>query len=155
MDDDRLDGHSALRSRRETFAEWKGAGDGRGNKSGGSCHSDRAEIYDSATGVWTPTGAMNTAAYRPGLALLPDGKLLMAGGTDSNSTAITNSEIYDVGLGFSNAWQPQITSATSPLAIGGSVTVNGSGFSQMNGNQSGPDGQGFFDGLSAGPVAEY
>ena len=95
-----------------------------------------AEIYDPASGTWTPTASTPQITSGHSMIVLPNGKVLTApvGGFGVC--------FYDPGLSISNAWQPQITSVTSPLAIGGSLTVNGSGFGQIIGNQSGPDGQG-------------
>jgi hypothetical protein len=40
--------------------------------------------------------------------LLSDGKVLVAGGGNSSFVALASTELYDVGLGFSSAWQPKI-----------------------------------------------
>lgn len=66
-----------------------------------------AEIYDPATGVWTPTANMTN--YRAGGTswVLPDGRVMIAGGTEGNNihelhdvadllgTALKSTEIYD------------------------------------------------------------
>lgn len=71
-----------------------------GNSAG--AHPDRtieasAEIYDPATGRFMSTGAMTAPRYKQGAALLPDGRVLVAGGSDSrdwqgmkNTTEIYN-----------------------------------------------------------------
>jgi hypothetical protein len=48
-----------------------------------------AEIYDPATGAFTPTGSMTQARYWHTATTLPDGRILMAGG------ATASAEIYD------------------------------------------------------------
>ena len=40
----------------------------------------------------------------------------------------TNAEFFDPGLGFSNSWRPLIASATSPVSLGGTLLLLGSGF---------------------------
>jgi hypothetical protein len=56
-----------------------------------------AEIYDPATGRFTETGPMGVPRYKHGAALLPDGKVLIAGGSNENGRQVTYSttEIFD------------------------------------------------------------
>ncbi len=93
------------------------------------------EVYDPITGVWTATGQLNTARTTSGAAILPNGEVLLAGGFSSG--ILSNAEVYDIGLGFSTSWQPHITSAASPLALGGSLVVTGA---QFRGIAEGSDG---------------
>jgi hypothetical protein len=59
--------------------------------------------------------------------------VLIAGGFDGfNYHFLSSAELYDVGLGFSNAWRPQISDITTPLNLGSSLTVAGSGFRGMS-----------------------
>jgi N-acetylneuraminic acid mutarotase len=85
-----------------------------------------AEIYDPASGTWSYTWSLNFAREVHTATLLPNGKVLVAGGGDVS--ALTNAELYDVGLGFSNSWQVQISSATSPLPLAANLQLNGSNF---------------------------
>ena len=87
-----------------------------------------AELYDPASGSWTATVSLNTARCAHTATLLPNGKVLVAGG-DNQRRHLTSAELYDVGLGFVRPdWQPQIATATSPLALGSSLMLTGSRF---------------------------
>jgi hypothetical protein len=48
--------------------------------------------------MWTPTGSMTTARAFHTAALLPNGKVLVAGGEDGNST-LSSAELYDPDAG--------------------------------------------------------
>jgi hypothetical protein len=89
-----------------------------------------AELYDPATGTWMTTTSLNIARAYHTSTLLPNGRMLVTGGSSDRvpSFYVTVSELYDVGLGFSAAWQPQIATVTSPLGLGGSLALTGSGF---------------------------
>src|SRR5262249_28548964 len=78
------------------------------------------------TGTWTVTHAMSSTRSLHTMTLLLDGKVLVAGSV--NSGTATSTELYDVGLGFSNSWRPQITAFTSSLSPGDILTINGSRF---------------------------
>ncbi len=94
---------------------------------GGVAAANDAELYEPANGTWTVTGAPAVARFLHTATLLPDGKVLIAGGY--GSSGITGSaELYDAGLGQSNAWQPQIASVTSPLSLGDSLVLTGAEF---------------------------
>jgi hypothetical protein len=72
---------------------------------------------------WVATSPMATARADHTATLLPNGKVLVAGGLGSTA------ELYDVGLGFSASWQPQISSVTSPvISGGGTAALTGSKF---------------------------
>ncbi|MGH8883161.1 MAG: Maf family protein [Stackebrandtia sp.] len=63
-----------------------------------------AELYDPATGSWTPTGPLATARCEHTLSLLPNGKVLAAGGfTDcvgfGTFVSTNTAEIYDPATG--------------------------------------------------------
>ncbi len=65
-----------------------------------------SEIYDPATGVFTPTGSMAAVRAFHTATLLPNGRVLMAGGADYFASAATaGAEIYDPETGaFHGAW---------------------------------------------------
>jgi N-acetylneuraminic acid mutarotase len=101
-----------------------------------SGYLSNAELYDPATGTWTVTGSLNTARKYHTAILLAGGTVLAAGGRN-DTTYCSSAELYDAGLGFSASWQPQITTLTSPLSLGGTLTLTGSGFRGVSGGSSG------------------
>ncbi|HEX5399321.1 MAG TPA: kelch repeat-containing protein [Verrucomicrobiae bacterium] len=93
-----------------------------------------AELYDPATGEWQATGSMNTPRENHTATLLPDGRVLVAGGTGTNLFAppyfgtLTNAEVYDPATGV---WTPTTgmtvarRSHTASLLPNGKVLVAG------------------------------
>jgi WD40 repeat protein len=60
-----------------------------------------AELYDPVPGHWTPTGSMHTIRWAASACLLPNGKVLVAGGTvDTTLIGINGAELYDPATGF-------------------------------------------------------
>jgi hypothetical protein len=94
-----------------------------------------AEIFDPATGQWTPTGSLGTALQESTLTLLPNGKVLAEAGFITRTA-----QLYDVGLGFPNSSQPQITTVTG-LSLGGSLSLTGSGFRGLSESSGGNGSQ--------------
>ena len=83
--------------------------------------TDTAELYDPATGTWTPTDSLDVRRALHGAAKLPDGKVLVAGGRtcdlpppDSTTCVSTNrtatAEVYDPATGL---WTPTQSMSTS------------------------------------------
>ena len=88
-----------------------------------------AELYDPATARWTTNSALTTPRYFHTATSLLNGRVVVAGGqVDTYPESLSSTELYDVGLGFSNSWQPQIATVTSPLNLGGSLVITGSQF---------------------------
>jgi hypothetical protein len=54
-----------------------------------------AELYDPATGIFTPTGSLNTARTYHTATLLNNGMALMAGGLDNNGNILASAELYN------------------------------------------------------------
>jgi len=95
------------------------------------------ELYDPATGTWAVTSPLATVRRFHTATLLPDGKVLVVGGTTNMTTSLYSAELYDVGLGFSPSWQPQIATVTSPLSLGTSLIITGSLFRGISEGSSG------------------
>ena len=108
------------------------------------------ELYDPATRQWSVTAALSNARYQHTATLLPNGRVLFAHGANS-STAMAAPEFYDVNLGFSTVWQPQITSLTSPLNLGDPLTIAGSKF---RGLSEGSGGNSYQDSAADYPVVQ-
>jgi hypothetical protein len=58
-----------------------------------------AELYDPATGLFTPTGSMNKAHLQHTATLLDNGMVLIAGGQDNTRTQSANAELYNPTTG--------------------------------------------------------
>ena len=56
-----------------------------------------------ASGTWSPTGSMSAPRYGHTATLLPDGRVLVSGGSPDGSSALGSAEIYDPALG---TWSP-------------------------------------------------
>ena len=63
---------------------------------GTHCDTHSAEIYDPATNSWSPTGSMIHGRTDHTATLLPNGKVLVAGGVNANiCSSDTTTELYD------------------------------------------------------------
>ena len=72
-----------------------------------------AELYDPASGTWKPTGALSLGRENPEIALLRDGRVLIAGGATGkfgHYTSVANAEVYDPKT---QRWSP-----TGPMTQG-------------------------------------
>jgi autotransporter-associated beta strand protein len=102
-----------------------------------------AELYDPAAGTWSATASLATARSSHTATLLTSGQVLLAGGFDGNDD-LASAELYDVGLGFSAAWQPEIaTTSFDPsgrLVLTGTLFRGVSSASGGNGSQDSPTG---------------
>jgi hypothetical protein len=90
-----------------------------------------AEIYDPATGSFSPTGAMAEQREGPAAAPLPDGRVLVAGGTfnDGADHYLQSAELYDPVTGsFSAAGamtSRRYAAAAAPLTDGRVLVAGG------------------------------
>ncbi|AKJ04825.1 Branched-chain amino acid ABC transporter, amino acid-binding protein [Archangium gephyra] len=91
-----------------------------------SSSHDSADVYDPATGTWSPTAAPATARYFHTATLLPAGTVLIAGGTlpDSSTTTLAGEELYE-DTGARQEWRPVITSPAE-LQPGETFRITGS-----------------------------
>ncbi len=89
-----------------------------------------AELYDPATNTWTAAGTLSTGRSLHTATLLPNGKVLVAGGLNTAASAsnLAVAELYDPAT---NAWRPAATMAnaryshTATLFSNGKVLVAG------------------------------
>jgi hypothetical protein len=74
-----------------------------GRTNGGSnwVYSAACQIYDPATNTWSATGSLPDARSAHAATLLPDGRVLLAGGTDSWGVNTYITEVWDPATG---AW---------------------------------------------------
>ena len=97
--------------------------------------STQAELYDPVTGVFSVTGSMSAhgswvAGYSS--TLLPNGKVLIAGGGDGDDTVYAAAELYDPRTGTFAATGNMITprlEQTATLLADGTVLIGGYGLS--------------------------
>jgi hypothetical protein len=85
------------------------------------------EVWDPATETWTTGPAMSVARnYHSTAVLMPDGRVLVAGGGHEDSLADAgqySAQIYSPAYLFNGA-RPVINSATATTSYGGTITVN-------------------------------
>jgi hypothetical protein len=105
--------------------------------SGSQFFSELVELYNPSSGTWTPTAMLNMGRVDHVATLLPNGKVLVTGGVNFPMGLLSNSELYDIGLGFRNSWQPQVTSLNSPFNLGDSLTIAGSQLRGISGGSAG------------------
>ena len=87
------------------------------------CAMHAAEIFDPASGEWTTMASMaRSRIYHSVAVLLPDGRVLAAGGENSEIGGERNYEIYSPPYLFQGS-RPQITAAPDAVGYGTSFVV--------------------------------
>jgi hypothetical protein len=90
-----------------------------------------ADVFDPATDLFTPTQPMVQGRQRATASLLPDGRVLIAGGYDQNGDAMASSEVYDPATGTFQAAprmsSPRAGHTATVLADGRVLLVGGVG----------------------------
>lgn len=107
------------------------AGGHRGRRAEITLHRS-AEIYDPATGTFTPVGDMGLRRHKHDAVLLPDGQVLITGGSDEHDErgVYDSSELFDPRTGAFSAGPPMKFgrykhAGTSLLLPGGLVLLAG------------------------------
>ena len=114
-----------------SYALWGTLAAGGVLIAGGGKGLTSAEIYDPATGAFTPTGSLNVFrwSYPNSLVQLQDGRFLAAGGTDAAcQTLWSSAEIYDPTTGTWSLTGSMGTARSAPILTGladGRVLVRG------------------------------
>src|SRR5262249_2362776 len=61
--------------------------------------TNKAELYDPASGVWSPTGNLTWGRVLHTATLLPNGKVLVVGGWGGSDQLAHGAELYDPSTG--------------------------------------------------------
>jgi N-acetylneuraminic acid mutarotase len=87
-----------------------------------------AEIYDPATGAWTPTGSLHVGRTTLTATLLPNGKVLVAGGINAAGDPLASAELYNPATGrwiLTGAMHVARDEHSATLLPGGKILVTG------------------------------
>jgi hypothetical protein len=102
---------------------------GGGSFNGANVFISNAELYDPLTATFNRTGSMATGRAGVSAALLPDGRILLAGGHNGDDGPVLTVEIYDPATrAFSIAGETGFPSSVGPAIMSalpnGKVLIN-------------------------------
>ena len=80
-----------------------------------------------ASGTWSPTGSMSASRFYHTATLLPDGRVLVSGGSLAGSSALGSAEIYDPAL---DTWSPTPLMSTARLGHTATLLQDGRGIQE-------------------------
>jgi len=103
---------------------------GGASTNGGSSQVLTAELYDPASGTFSPTGSMGTARSNHTATLLPNGAVLIAGGFDQTGAPLATAEIYNPTTGMfaaAGSMHAAHFQHTATLLPNGKVLIAGGG----------------------------
>ncbi len=95
--------------------------DGINNPGSGLVYLTESEIFDPSTGLWAQTGSTNYARSAPATILLPDGRVLVAGG-DNAGVPVLQTELFDP---LSSTWTIDASTNSSHWAGNMALLTNG------------------------------
>ena len=75
------------------------AGGSNGVNGTASAALTSAELHDPASGTWTASGSLGAGHSQHTATLLPDGKVVVAGGSNGSSGSLASAELYDPASG--------------------------------------------------------
>lgn len=87
-----------------------------------------AELFDPATRTFTALPPMTAVRHFDTATLLSDGTVLITGGPGTPRGNANTAELFDAGLGFSDARRPVVSTAPDPLVQPGRLILTGTGF---------------------------
>ena len=77
-----------------------------GGRQRGNAQLTSAELFNPATGTFTPTGNLNVGRNAHSATLLQNGQVLIAGGTNNQLACLSSAELYNPPL--ANSRLPEV-----------------------------------------------
>ena len=92
---------------------------------GGPVFPNPAQLYDPASGSWSAVGTLSRPRGDHSATLLPNGKVLIAGGLDNSRNVLASAELYNPTTGVT---APFLTITPSGGSVGTVFNFRGTGF---------------------------